>query len=133
MEKDAAFPADGSISAIGCIVPISLLAYMIVTRHVSLADGGTQLLRITMPLSCTSSSVIQALYLKLFQCCAARRDLNTVKQWALCFLFPSAAAEMIALIVASRPPEVNVISRARNRGTSPWYPLLLCGFGGAWR
>ena len=54
VEQHAVLFADGADLRNGLMVPISLLAYMMVTRRVLSGDGGLQLIRgRTIPFSCT--------------------------------------------------------------------------------
>ena len=96
------------ISLMGWTVPISLFAYMMVTRAVSSRIAALTWSGVTIPFSCTSkSSISNPSFSSLFNVCKTAWCSNAVD--IMCFLpffSPMRAAETIAWLSASLPPEV---------------------------
>ena len=100
------------ISLIGCNVPISLLANIIVTNVVSSLIAFSTSSTLTTPFSGTSNNVISnPSFSNLFK--VWRTPWCSIFVEIICFLFlnaPSLAAEIIAWLSASLPPDVKYIS-----------------------
>ena len=96
------------ISRIGWIVPISLLAYITVTSAVSGRIAFSTCAGLTIPFSPTSRSVIsKPSFSNFFNVCKTAWCSNAVE--IICIfpcLLPIAAADKIAWLSASLPPEV---------------------------
>ena len=96
----------------GRIEPISLLAYMMVTRQVSSRMASATCWGVMVPVGPTSSSVTsKPSFSSFFSVCSTAWCSKAVEM--MCFLpfrSPIRAAETMAWLSASLPPEVNVIS-----------------------
>ena len=96
------------ISAMGWMVPISLLAYMTVTRQVSSVMASATCWGVMRPVSWTSSRVmVKPSFSSFCKVCRTAWCSKAVEMmWVLPRSFPHRAAERMAWLSASLPPEV---------------------------
>ena len=103
------------ISPMGWMVPISLLAYMTVTRQVSWVMAASTCWGVMRPSAWTSSRVtVKPSFSSFWRVCRTAWCSKAVEMiWVFPCRFPQRAAERMAWLSASLPPEVKTISSGR--------------------